>query len=94
MSKLPSTSNALRDVLDFFAFIAALATGTSLSLFGHLTAGAITTVCGAAVGPYVVWKHYRPVRDGDRPVPGEPSLGQDHTSGEHQGETSALPPFS
>jgi hypothetical protein len=38
--------------------LAVLASGVLLIIFGHLTAGSLTTVCAALVGVYAAWRHY------------------------------------
>jgi hypothetical protein len=58
MSKL-SGNNAPRDWSDLIAFVAVLATGILLIIFGHLTAGSLTTACAALAGVYAAWRRFR-----------------------------------
>lgn len=44
---------------DLAAFLAVLASGVLLIIFGHLTAGSMTTVCTAEVAVYAAWRHFR-----------------------------------
>ena len=48
-----------REWADLIAFVAVLATGIVLIVFGHLTTGGMTTVCAALVGVYGAWRHFR-----------------------------------
>jgi hypothetical protein len=66
MSKLPVTS-APRDWPGLIAFLAVLVTAVVLIIFGHMTAGGLTTVCAALVGLYAAFKQFGPVRDSHRP---------------------------
>jgi hypothetical protein len=48
-----------RQWADLIAFLAVLATGVILIIFGHMTVGSLTTACGALVGVYGAWRHFR-----------------------------------
>jgi hypothetical protein len=54
-----SPASAPREWADLIAFVAVLATGILLIVFGHLTAGGLTTACAALVGVYGAWRHFR-----------------------------------
>lgn len=58
MSKVPSSATR-RDWADLIAFLAVMVAGVLLIIFGHLTAGSLTTVCAALVGVYGAWRHWR-----------------------------------
>jgi hypothetical protein len=58
VAKLPPVSGSSAWV-DLAAFVAVLATGVLLIVFGHLTAGALATVCAALAGVYGAWTHFR-----------------------------------
>ena len=49
MAKLPS-ADPQRDWPELIAFIGVLAAGTSLIIFGHMSAAGLSTVCAAMVG--------------------------------------------
>jgi hypothetical protein len=44
---------------DLIAFMAVLATGTLLVLFGHVASGGLTTACVALGGLYAAWWRFR-----------------------------------
>lgn len=44
---------------DLIAFLAVLATGTALVLFGHVATGGLTTACVALGGLYAAWWRFR-----------------------------------
>jgi hypothetical protein len=58
MSNLPG-GNAPRDWADLIAFVAVLVTGIVLIIFGHVTAGGLTTACAALAGVYAAWRRFR-----------------------------------
>jgi hypothetical protein len=58
VSKVPSSATR-RDWADLIAFLAVMVAGVLLIIFGHLTAGSLTTVCAALVGVYGAWRHWR-----------------------------------
>ena len=57
MSKLPPA--VAPKWADLIAFVAALATGGLVTIFGHLTATGVTSVCTAIVGLYGAWRRFR-----------------------------------
>jgi hypothetical protein len=44
---------------DLIAFVAVLATGVALVIFGHVQSGGLTTACVALGGLYAVWLRFR-----------------------------------
>jgi hypothetical protein len=44
---------------DLIAFLAVLATGVILIIFGHMTAGSLTSACAALVAVYGAWRRLR-----------------------------------
>lgn len=58
MKKLSPTRTS-REWADLIAFVAVLATGIVMIVLGHLTTGGMTTVCGALVGVFGAWRHFR-----------------------------------
>lgn len=59
MSKYPIPTNP-RQKSDLIAFIAVLATGTSLIIIGHATPTALATAATALTALYAGWKNRRP----------------------------------
>jgi cytochrome bd-type quinol oxidase subunit 1 len=47
------------DWVDLLAFLAILATGVALVVFGHLVTGGLTTACVALVSLCAAWRHLR-----------------------------------
>ncbi len=60
MNKLP-TGRASRDSIHLIALIAILATAILLIVLGHITAGSLTTVCGALATLFGAWSRFGPV---------------------------------
>ena len=58
MRKVPG-NNLPREWSDLIAFVAVLVTGILLIVFGHMTAGSLTTACAALAGVYAAWRRFR-----------------------------------
>ena len=83
MAKLPS-ADPQRDWPELIAFIGVLAAGTSLIIFGHMSAAGLSTVCAAMVGLFTAFKTLRTPPSSDRPRLHQPPAGQDINQGADQ----------